>query len=106
MEVETIRVGYDRTVVSVQGNVSASGLGFWLEAEEPPRVGDPLLAEVEAVNEEAVIIPARVVHVRFDAHRQAYYIGAAFLPTDELVDGALYRFVEERILAERTGIIA
>ncbi len=106
VDIDTLRIGFDRTVVSVRGNVSATGVGFWIETLEPPIAEDPLLVEVAAVNEEPVLVPARVRHVRYDAAKKAYYVGAQFVPTDDLVDGTLYRFVEERLLFERTGVIA
>jgi c-di-GMP-binding flagellar brake protein YcgR len=105
VDVERLRVGYGGGVHRVRGNVSATGVGFWIDTVSPPLVNDALLVEVEAVNEEPVLVPARVRHVRYDNTRKAYYVGAAFVPTDELVDASLYRYVEERMLSSRTGVI-
>ncbi len=102
VEVREVIVGFPDGDRIVQGNVSSGGVGFWLDLVHPPTEGTRLLVRL-VDSDESLMVPAEVRHVAFEVERSAFYVWASFVDTDDLVEGPLYRFVEERLLLERTG---
>jgi hypothetical protein len=86
---------------AVAGNVSRRGVGFWLEGGRPIAPGEPFQVRLVGPEDlEPLVLAAAVRHAHFVEDRDATYVGGEFGPTDALIDGPLYRFVEERLLAE------
>jgi len=107
IEVGAMRVGMTRSDVTLQGNISAGGVGFEIESAHRLQIGDHIKVQVRIPEfDEPVELDAVVCHVQHSAGRRRQYVGARFEGVDELLLYPLDRWVEESALIDATRAIA
>ncbi len=104
------RVAVTRLVVGladgdryVRGNVSSGGVGFEIDERVAVRAGDPIAIRLTIPEtREPLALSAVVCHSHYREQDGVFYVGAAFIDTDVLVQNPLDRFVDEAVLLEKS----
>lgn len=87
----------------VRGNVSSGGVGFELDEHLPVRPGDPIAVRIVVPDsQEALALSAVIRHSRYRERDNCFYVGAAFIDVDELVQNPLDRFIDEAVLLDKS----
>ncbi len=91
-------VGFSGMEQTLEGNISAGGIGFWFDKSAGLTVGDDVTVQLSIPEAEGVVhVPGIVRHIQV-GEDDRWYAGVEFVNLDSMVEGPLFRYVEEKAL--------